>query len=311
MTESGPGLSMYHISPQNLPGRSGFEPGPRIKFRRGASLLSCELGKTQGTRGKKHDWVRGAITHFSKQSRRRILRLVASLKRSVTPVFCTLTYPDLYPEDPRIWKKHLDTLFKRMLREYPKAIVIWRLERKERKTGENQGKIAPHFHLLAYGVPYVSLLHWLPLAWFETVKSGDPRHFNAGTRVEPVRSVQGVLYYTSKYICKSENDELEGIGRMWGIVGRSEVIRDEKGEVIGKHNKLQDIQGEFEVIELDGATAMTVLRYMRRKASELYHKGRYRGRRKVPKWGIKFTLIGDAEFWYGALPKIRAMGDLT
>ena len=297
---------MYHISPivtdftKSLPVGVVCEPKPRINFRRGASLLSCELGKTRALKGKRHDWMRGKITQFSKQSRRRILRLVASLKRSEKPLFCTLTYPDEFDETPRIWKKHLDTVFKRLLREYPKAIVIWRLERKPRQSGENQGRIAPHFHLLVYNVSYLPLLKWLPLAWYEVVDSHDPRHLtwhrgkcgNGNVPcVQEVRSVGGVLFYTSKYICKAENDELEGIGRMWGIVGRAE---------------LPGVQGAFEVVELDARTALTVLRYMRRKASEIYRKGRYRGRRKIPGWGIKFTLIGDSEFWYNALPRIQA-----
>ena len=289
MTNQGTGLSMYHISPQKPSGRV-FEAAPKIKFRRGASLVSCELGKIQGGFGKKHTWTRGVIKSFSKGSRRRVLRLVASLKRAIAPVFVTLTYPDYFPENPHEWKKHLDSFFKRVLRRYPQAIVIWRLERKQRKTGDNIGEIAPHFHLLVYKVPYLSLLKWVSGAWYEVVKSGDPRHFNAGTRVEPVRSVRGVLYYTSKYICKQENDILEGIGRTWGIVGRDE---------------LPGIQGEFQVIELDYKTALTILRYMRHKGSEFYKKGRYIGRRKIPKWGVKYTLIGDSEFWYSALPKIQ------
>ena len=289
MTSEGLGLSMYHISPQKPSGQV-FEVAPKIKFRRGASLVSCELGKIQGGFGKKHTWTRGVIKSFSKGSRRRVLRLVASLKRAIAPVFVTLTYPDYFPENPQEWKKHLDSFFKRVLRRYPQAIVIWRLERKQRKTGDNIGEIAPHFHLLVYKVPYLSLLKWVSGAWYEVVKSEDPRHFNAGTRVEPVRSVRGVLYYTSKYICKQENDILEGIGRTWGIVGRDE---------------LPGIQGEFQVIELDYKTALTVLRYMRHKGSEFYKKGRYIGRRKIPKWGVKYTLIGDSEFWYSALPKIQ------
>jgi hypothetical protein len=268
----------------------------------GASLLSCELGRTKSTKGKRHDWSRGVITNFSKQSRRRILRLVASLKRAMKPLFGTLTYPDIFSPDPKIWKRDLATLWKRLLRQYPKAIVIWRLERKDRKTGENKGAIAPHFHLLIYNVPYLVMLAWLPLAWYEIVGSHDPRHLavlrgKAGNGnkpcVEEVHSVRGVLHYTAKYICKAENLDLDGIGRMWGIVGRAE---------------LPGIQGAFEVVEIDPRTALTVLRYMRRKASEVYRKGKYRGRRKIPGWGIKFTLIGDSEFWYKALPKIRDLG---
>ena len=297
MNETQAGLSMYHISPQTL-GTEIRKPEPKIKYCRGANLIVCELGKTTNTKGKSHTWLRGRITHFSKGARRRILRLVASLKRSEVPVFCTLTYPDIFPKSPQVWKRDLDTFFKRLLRQFPRGIIIWRMERKERQTGLSKGEIAPHFHLLVYNVPYIYLLGWISAAWYQVVDSGDERHFRAGTRVEPVRSVRGVLYYTSKYICKQENDELEGIGRLWGIVGRY----DHEG-----NSKLKAIQGEWEMIELDQTTALTVLRYMRRRASELYKKGRYIGRRKIPGWGVKFTLIGDTEFWYQAVPKIQAI----
>lgn len=292
MTFLGAGLSMYHISPQKVWVEDVFPVKPRITFRRGASLAKVDLGKIQGLQGRRVDWRRGTINSFSKQSRRRMLRLVASLKRSERPVFMTLTYPDIFPEDPKIWKKHLDSFFKRFLRRFPHAVLIWRLERKERQTGLNSGKIAPHFHILAYNAPYIVILEWLSRAWYQVVGSGDLRHFNAGTRVEPVRSVNGILYYTSKYICKAENDVLEGIGRAWGVVNREE---------------LEGIQGEFQVVELDPKTAMIILRYMRRRGSELYKKGRYIGRRKVPKWGTAYTLICDSEFWFNALPKIQSL----
>jgi len=166
---------------------------------------------------------------------------------------------------------------------------MWRMEAKVRKSGENQGKIAPHYHLLVWNVPYLCLLSWIPSGWFEVVGSGDPRHYNAGTRVEAVRSVKGVIYYTNKYICKAENFNLPGWGRYWGMINRQD---------------LPGIQGEFEVIELDYKTAKTVLRYMRHLGSMCYKRGRYIGRRKVPGHNIKYTLTCDAEFWYKTLPKM-------
>ncbi len=292
MTSPRSGLSMYHISPRGNGGEAVFDPEPKITIRRGASLLSCQLGKIHSGRGRAHDWKRGRINSFSKQARRRMLRLVASLKRSMTPIFITLTYPDIFPGDPATWKKHIDILFKRLLRAYPAAVVVWRLERKERQSGQNMGQIAPHFHFLAYNVPYIGAINWFRKSWYEVVGSGNIDHYNAGSRVEQVRSVKGVLYYTSKYICKSENDVLEDIGRTWGVIGRG---------------GLPGIQGEVEVIELTGNAAMMILRYMRRKGSECYKKGKYVGRRKVPSWGVKYTLIGDSEFWYKCLPKIQIL----
>ena len=284
------GLSMYHISPQEKQKYPERVYKPEVKIWRGASLISCKLGDLQGGKGRTHDWKRGDIKKFSKGSRRRALRQVAKLKRSEVPVFVTLTYPDIFPENPRLWKNHLDSFFKRLLRRYPRAVAFWRLDEIERKSGENKGKKAPHYHLLIYGAAYLSLLPWVSRSWYEVVGSGDLDHLKAGTRVEPVRSVNGVLFYTAKYICKQDNDLLEGSGRVWGIVGRAE---------------LPGIQGKIEIIELDRKSALTVLRYMRHKGSEIYKKGRYVGRRKNPKWGIKYTLIGDSEFWYSKLPYIQ------
>lgn len=145
------------------------------------------------------------------------------------------------------------------------------------------GEIAPHFHLLVWNVDYKNLREWIPQNWYEVVGSGDEKHLAAGTRVERVRSSRGVLFYTAKYICKSDSYVMAGWGRYWGVVNR---------------DMLKTIQGKKIVTEIDDPTAITILRYMRRKASECYdRKGKFIGRRKIPKWGYKFTIIGNADAW--------------
>ena len=310
------GLSMYHIPPQKIAiftDRPGMVDQPqnwmgwgdkelpkaKVTFRRGASLISCDAGQPQNCKGKRHDWMRGEIKQFSKGARRRALRLVASLRREIRPTFATLTYPDLFDTDPRVWKRDLEALFKRILRRWPAAVIIWKLEPKVRKTGQNQGNIAPHIHLLIYNVPWTHLLYWLGRAWWEVVGSGDPDHLKAGTRVEAVRSVRGVLNYTAKYICKSESANLPGWGRYWGVVNRKPAE--------GNGGGLPALQGKIEVVELDPDAAKIVLRYFRHLGGMIYDKrGKYIGKRKIPKWGTKYTLIGDAEFWYKAIPRIEA-----
>lgn len=273
------GLSMYHISPQK----------PFVTLWEGASLVVAQLGKMQVRTGRRHEWKRGDITEFSKASRRRILRLVATLKRTEISMFVTLTYPDDFERNPRIVKTHLDKFFKRLLRKFPNAIILWRMEPKVRKSGVSAGEIAPHFHLLIWNVEYKKLREWIPLNWYEVVGSGDERHLDAGTSVEPVKSSRGVMFYTAKYICKSDSYIMPGWGRYWGVVNRE---------------MLKTIQGKRTVIEIDDASAKTILRYMRRKASEVYNrKGQFIGRRKFPKWGHKFTLIGNADFWREVVEK--------
>ena len=296
------GLSMYHISPQELPDQEIKErQKPRIKFYRGASLMSAELGEVIGQKGKHHDWTRGTIKSFSKQSRRRILRLVASLKRSKLSTFITLTYPDEFERDPKKVKRHLDNFSKRLIREYPDVIAIWRMEPQERKSGVNVGEVAPHIHVLAWNLKYSKrAIAFVRLAWYEVVGSGNKKHFNAGTRVEAIRSTKGVMYYTAKYICKAQDFYLSGWGRYWGVWNRKK--QDAEGRKI---NHLKSIQGELESWDVSHQTAMTMLRYMRRKASEIYQHGKFKGLRKFPKWGVKFTLIGDAERWREVLSKVE------
>jgi hypothetical protein len=57
----------------------------------------------------------------------------------------------LYRED---YKGHLEAFIDRMERRWPGAAVIWKLEFQERKSGQKKGKIAPHYHLFIYGVPW-------------------------------------------------------------------------------------------------------------------------------------------------------------
>jgi hypothetical protein len=274
------GLSMYHIPPQK----------PTVTLWEGANLVTAEMGKLQGGKGKSHEWTRGEIKAFTKASRRRVLRLVATLKRTEISCFATLTYPDDFERNPRKVKNHLEQFTKRLLRKFPNAIVLWRMEPKVRKSGNNAGEIAPHFHLLIWNVDYALLRQWIPENWYQVVGSGDERHLHAGTNVERVRSSRGVMFYTAKYICKSDSYIMPGWGRYWGVVNR---------------DLLKTIQGKRTVIEIDDISAKTILRYMRRKASEVYNRrGQFVGRRKFPKWGQKFTLIGNADRWHEIVRKM-------
>ena len=267
------GLSIVHKRPKK----------PTVTLWEGASLVVMKLGKKQAKAAKGHEWKRGAITAFSRASRWRIMQLVATLKRTEVSLFVTMTYPDAFERNPRKVKAHLATFCKRLLREFPDAIVLWRMEPKVRKSGASAGEIAPHFHLLIWNVDYKLLREWIPLNWYQVVGSGDEKHLAAGTSVERVRSSRGVMHYTTKYIAKSDSYVMPGWGRYWGVVNRK---------------LLKTIQGKPVMEELDDVSAKTILRYMRHKASEVYDsKGQFVGRKKFRKWGHKMTLISNADFW--------------
>lgn len=129
-------------------------------------------------------------------------------------LFITLTYPGNYAGDWHTWKAQLRAWFERLRRRLPAAGVTWKLEPQKRG--------APHFHLLVVGVPFIAK-EWLSSSWYQVVKSGDPKHKEAGTQVQLAHSHRGVLAYAAKYCAKAEElppDWQGGVGRWWGVYNR-------------------------------------------------------------------------------------------
>ena len=198
---------------------------------------------------------RGAVSGYSAKARSRMLALVASLNAAIHPQFVTLTYPHEWDRDPLAWKSDLDTFGKWLLRCYPSASFVWKLEPQKRG--------APHFHLLVYGVPF---LPWQIVAvrWAEIVNQcklpkGFPvekgkygahlfhewarnsienyevaDHVTAGAQVKAIRSRNGVMRYCSKNYMGKEcalPEGWENVGRFWGVVGRKKPSRSQVLEV--------------------------------------------------------------------------------
>jgi hypothetical protein len=168
---------------------------------------------------------RAAITCFSTQSRQRLRMSLARVDQGKAgkAVFCTLTYPNLFPLDAETFKRHLDVFGKRFLRAYPDAGFFWKLEFQKRG--------APHFHPMVFGLHLQEktralsrFREWLAETWFEVVNSGDSKHLAAGTSAEVMRSSVAILRYCAGYVSKSDQT-LVGVkvGRYWGIVGRAHI----------------------------------------------------------------------------------------
>lgn len=136
---------------------------PRLTFADGGRILKLSFARSQSA-----DWnaelfgdragKRGKCKGFSFGSRRRMLnRLNGVSVAAMFPYFVTATLPDdVFDDDVASFAKKakvwMDNFLKRLHRVCPSACGFWRIEWKARLTGQHQGKLFPHFHLLVWGL---------------------------------------------------------------------------------------------------------------------------------------------------------------
>jgi hypothetical protein len=164
--------------------------------------------------------IRDRVRGFSRESRRNLLRRLASINRGAfrsfrgRMIFATLTYPHEYPDDPNVCKRHLKALRKRLQREYGPFAAFWRLGIQRRG--------AWHFHLLLFVGPSIGpvneLRRFISSSWYEVVGKVSEGHLRAGTRVEAAKKWKQATSYVERYMAKAEVFP-EGLqtGRIWGV----------------------------------------------------------------------------------------------
>lgn len=170
--------------------------------------LSENVNRNGGNYGK-----RGKIEIFSQESRYRLFRLFHSLEfRRWT--FCTLTYGETLPPDPRECKVHLKAYRRAFERRYGKVRGVWRMELQERG--------AAHFHILYLDPPFVPIAEWNRL-WDDCSHRPIAERYGNSVDIEVgwrQADSDVVSKYLGKYIGKPDQriDEDESIsyGRWWG-----------------------------------------------------------------------------------------------
>lgn len=248
---------------------------PSIEYRAGASVMKVKRvqkvnQKDNGEAQKPGTQKRGKVAGFSAKSRNRLMRTLGEVRRDCLPMFVTLTFPANYPTIERA-KRDLDTFIKRLGRKYPAAAGVWKLEPQKRG--------APHFHLLVWGVDYLELLSFVPVAWYEIVGSGDENHLRwhkgelgNSPCVQQIESQRGVFWYASKYMSKEVGTMFSDWGRWWGVFFRGRLP---VGEVVH--------------LEVTEKKAIEFIRYMRRFAH--IRSRDYRA----------LTIICNADYWLNRL----------
>jgi len=148
---------------------------------------------------------RGEISTFSRKSRMRLLRFLATVKwgKIPTSLFVTLTYPTESDWLDKETRKRHRYLFHRYVENSLKREVpgIWRIEWKPRLSGPHRGMYCPHYHLLLFGVGYIhhaKIRQW----WRQILKHKGP----LATDVQGCRSAKRASIYVSKYVAKVEGD---------------------------------------------------------------------------------------------------------
>lgn len=196
-----------------------------------ADMLKIHRPQTPGMTPLKHTGgIRSTIKGLSRSSRKRMIEFMASVRTGdASLLFATLTYPDAFPTDSNIWHRHFEAFRDRFEHHYTNHRALWRIELIDRKSGDNAGVIAPHWHLIVFLPQRIepneleieaSLIQTeLRQMWYEIVNSGDENHLRHGVDVAPVKSRKHAYHYVSKYVAKESGDVME-IGRRWGRIGQ-------------------------------------------------------------------------------------------
>jgi hypothetical protein len=172
---------------------------------------------------------RGKVNEFSKASRLRLLKYIATVdwEKLGRGLFLTLTYPN---EILRCSAKQLNLdryLIHRSMEMYEGRHLpaIWRIEWKPRLSGDKINYLYPHWHMLIFGtdhIPIDQLCNWWqnhigsrekPVIWI--VQSGSNDH-----------AAKYVAKYASKLSPSLDNaaylNSVAG-GRQWGILRKKDI----------------------------------------------------------------------------------------
>jgi len=189
---------------------------------------------------------RQKINEFSASSRRNMLKTIHKIRHHENGFFATLTYDGFFNRNPERCKADLAAFRKRLARRFPDAGGLWRMELKRRKSGDSEGVLVPHYHVLLFGIKpdeiqalplgedseeHLALIQrlrlWLSRIWNEIIH-GSIKHLKAGTNLRRLESMRHAASYVSKYVAKPDEetpneDEAQFWGRRWGTFGKLDL----------------------------------------------------------------------------------------
>jgi hypothetical protein len=168
---------------------------------------------------------RGEVKIFSAASRYRLFQQLHKLEFE-TVTFITLTYPAIFPTDPKVYKANLKEWRRRFEEKWGKVQAVWRLEFQKRG--------APHFHIMYLDCPFIPIedMCWM---WKSVTHTMDMAHEILGVDLKLITSSKEealIASYLGKYIAKVDERIQDGAnnkrGRWWG---RWNIIEEDPVEV--------------------------------------------------------------------------------
>jgi hypothetical protein len=172
----------------------------------------------------------------------RMLRLIAKIDWPLigNSVFITLTYPDSHYDRCNSLRTRDRSTF---LRDSERILgrcfsVLWRCEWKERQSGIHCHEFVPHFHLMAFGVPFLDHRD-VRRTWRRILDVQGP----LATDVRAIKGADGAGRYLAKYVSKAPSLDNGAYlnkpwmrGRHWGLTRPSLVpmCDVERGELLSE-----------------------------------------------------------------------------
>lgn len=175
--------------------------------------------------------IRGNVTTFTRQSRLRMFKMVATIDWPAIGkgLFITLTFPCRCLPIDKEGRKQALYEFCRSMENYlgRKVGILWRVEWVIRKSGKWAGTLQPHYHLIVFSVryiPYEDVRKW----WRRALKTtGYVR-----TECKRLGDKERHGIYIAKYAAKPLDSSLVNVayrnkcdGRHWGYKRLLEIPR--------------------------------------------------------------------------------------
>lgn len=201
-----------------------FEAYKYIIVRRGKHVI---LSRPSILSEKPVGGKRGIINEYSQASRLRLLKIIAEINWGKLPMgyFVTLTYPDNLASvavgRATMQRHHWIRNIEKAIKE--KMPMMWRKEYKDRQSGEHEGKLVHHYHVVVF--TECDLTNQMANeCWMRALQT--PAYVN--TDVKVMTSGEHAAFYLAKYMGKRESSPLLGNaayltkpGRAWGIHRRN------------------------------------------------------------------------------------------